>query len=336
MTPRERILMALRHEEPDFVPYTVSVDEEVAGRLDAHYGTPDWRKRIVQQIASSGVDLHREQQADGTWKDAFGCVWMDLNIFHTVDVPLKEPTLAGYELPELLPDDELEQMRERLERAPDLFRHAGIGMSFFERSWALRGFEDLMADFAENPKFIGELFDALMELHLPIVDRLCTLPVDCIRFGDDFGAQRGVLMGTTHWREVLKPRLAQMYGRAHEHGRYVMIHSCGDNSPIIEDLIEIGVDIFNPFQPEAQDVYAMKREYGRYITFNGGIGTQELLPRGTPEQITAEVERLCEEIGAGGGFILGTTKPILPDVPTENAVACFEAIVGQGERVAAG
>jgi uroporphyrinogen decarboxylase len=175
-----------------------------------------------------------------------------------------------------------------------------------------------------------------MELHLPIVDRLCTLPVDCIRFGDDFGAQRGVLMGTPHWREMLKPRLKQMYGRAHEHGKYVMIHSCGDNSPIIEDLIEIGVDIFNPFQPEAQDVYAMKREYGKYITFNGGIGTQELLPYGTPEQITAEVERLCREIGAGGGFIVGPTKPILPDVPTENAVACFEAIVGQGERVAAG
>jgi uroporphyrinogen decarboxylase len=115
-----------------------------------------------------------------------------------------------------------------------------------------------------------------------------------------------------------------------------MIHSCGDNSPIIEDLIEIGVDIFNPFQPEAQDVYAMKREYGKYITFDGGIGTQELLPRGTPEQITAEVERLCAEIGRGGGFILGTTKPILPDVPTENAVACFEAIVGQAEAVPAG
>jgi len=106
MTPRERILTALRHEEPDFVPYTIGIDKEVAGRLDAHYGTPEWRKRIVPQIASAGVNLRREQQADGTWRDAFGCVWMDGNIFHTVDVPLKQPTLAGYELPELLPDEE--------------------------------------------------------------------------------------------------------------------------------------------------------------------------------------------------------------------------------------
>ncbi|MBD3292486.1 MAG: hypothetical protein GF393_06150, partial [Armatimonadia bacterium] len=164
---------------------------------------------------------------------------------------------------------------------------------------------------------------------LELVDRVADLPIDGIRFGDDFGGQRGLIMGTPAWREFLKPRLARMYARAHEHGFDVWIHSCGDNSPGIEDLVEIGVDVFNPFQPEAQDVYDMNRQVGDRMTFEGGIGTQELLPMATPERIREEVERLCTEIGAGGGFIISPTKPIMPDVPTANAVACVEAILEQ-------
>jgi len=134
-------------------------------------------------------------------------------------------------------------------------------------------------------------------------------------------------MGPTHFREYLKPRLKVMYDLAHKHGKDVYIHSCGDNSPILADLIEIGLDVYNPFQPEPQDVYALKREYGKDLTFEGGIGTQVLLPFGTPEGIRAEIRRLKTEIGKGGGFIISPTKPILPDVPTENAVACVEAIL---------
>lgn len=134
-------------------------------------------------------------------------------------------------------------------------------------------------------------------------------------------------MGVRHWREFFKPRLKIAYERTHRRLKYVGIHSCADNSPIIEDLIETGVDIFNPFQPEAHDVYAMKHEYGKYITFWGGIGTQQLLPRGTPGEIWAEVRRIKRRIGAGGGLIVAPTKPTMADVPVENAVACIEAIL---------
>lgn len=325
MTPRERVLMSMAHHETDLVPYTISIDPDPAARLDEHYGGQEWRSRIVNHLGGCGVNWGH--QGAGEWTDLFGVRWVMGNIFHTTDVPLKEPTIKGYEWPELLPDEELEGHRQWAEASGHVFRIANIGLMFFERAWCLRGMENILADFAEHPKFVDELFDKLLELHLPLIDRLATLPVEAIGFGDDFGAQRGLIMGTTHWRRVLKPRLREMYQRAHNRGKYVQIHCCGDVSPIIEDLIEIGVDMYNPLQPEPQDVYAMKREYGRDITFDGGIGTQGLLPHGTPDGIRAEIRRLKRQLGRDGGFILSPTKPILPDVPTENAAACVEAIL---------
>lgn len=332
MTGKERIVAAIEHRETDFVPYVIPIDPQVGERLDACYGGPEWRRRIQTFHCGTGVQWGREELPDGTWRDSFGVVWRDSDgrgAWHSVDVPLKEPSLEGYEFPELLPDDELEHMRETLAGREDLYRTANIGMTFFERSWALRGMENILTDFLLHPQFAHELFERLMQMHLDIIERLATLPLDAIRFGDDFGQQRGLIMGTPVWREFLKPRLAKMYGRARELGMQVWIHSCGDNSPVMADLIEIGVDVYNPFQPEAHDVYALKRQFGDRITFEGGIGTQELLPRGTPEQIRAEIARLCREVGRGGGFILSPTKPILPDVPTANAVACVEAILEQ-------
>ncbi len=332
MTPRERIVATIEHRETGYVPYVIPIDPEVVERLNAHYGSDDWRERIHGFFQSSGVGWGAERDGKGRWTDLFGVVWEDApgaGAWHSVDVPLKRPTLEGYDFPELLPDDEFARMREAFSSPHERYRMVGLGMLFFERAWALRGMESILMDFRLYPEFAHELFDRLMQIHLELIDRLADLPIDAIRFGDDFGGQQGLIMGAPIWREFLKPRLAKMYGHAHEHGFDVWIHSCGDNSPVIEDLIEIGVDVFNPFQPEAQDVYAMNRAVGDRMTFEGGVGTQELLPRGTPEGIRAEIERLCDEIGRGGGFILSPTKPIMPDVPTENAVACVEAILEQ-------
>ncbi|MGD9498570.1 MAG: uroporphyrinogen decarboxylase family protein [Armatimonadota bacterium] len=332
MTPRERIIAALRHEETDYVPYVIPIDPPVVERLNRHYGSEQWRRRIQGFFEGGGVDWGREDLPDGTWADKFGVIWADApgpGAWHSVRVPLTEPTLAGYQWPELLPEEELARYRQAFSGPHDRYRLMNLGMLFFERAWALRGMENILMDFRLHPRFAHDLFEALMQIHLELIDRLAELPIDAIRFGDDFGAQCGLIMGTPIWREFLKPRLARMYARAHEHGFDVWIHSCGDNSPILGDLIEIGVDVFNPFQPEAQDVYEMKRRWGQRISFEGGIGTQELLPRGTPAQIRAEVRRLCREVGRGGGFIISPTKPIMPDVPIENAVACVEAILEQ-------
>ncbi len=174
-----------------------------------------------------------------------------------------------------------------------------------------------------------ELMEGLMEAHLAAIKLVARTKVDAIWLGDDVGAQKGLIMGKPHWETYLKPRLARMYTAVRESGKVLGIHTCGDNTEIIGEYIDMGVQIIDPFQPEAMDVYSLKREYGSEVTFKGGIGTQVLLPHGNPEGIRSEINRLLVECGKGGGFILEPTKPIMADVPTANAVACIETMIAQ-------
>ena len=245
---------------------------------------------------------------------------------------MKEPSLKGFQWPELVDDSDIPKIEKFCQDRKDKFTMYSFGLLFFERAWALRGMENILMDFVIHREFVEELLDKLMQLQLDGLDKVLPLPVDGIRFGDDFGAQKGLIMGTGYWRELLKPRLAKMYGKARDAGKVVAIHSCGDNTEIMDDLIEIGVQILNPFQPEATDIFEMKRVYGKSITFNGGIGTQVTLPHGTPEEVRQEVETCARVLGKDGGYVMETTKPLRPEVPTENAVAALETIIAEAHR----
>jgi uroporphyrinogen decarboxylase len=139
-----------------------------------------------------------------------------------------------------------------------------------------------------------------------------------------------VTLGAERWRRFLKPRWAQLFAATHEAGKLVLCHSCGSVVEIIPDLIEIGLDVLESCQPEAEGMnpYALKRRFGRDLTFWGGLGTQSTIPFGTPAEIRAEVAKLKREMARGGGYILAPAKPLQPETPTANAVAVFESFVG--------
>ena len=211
--------------------------------------------------------------------------------------------------------------------ALDVFTTASVGYGVFERAWAIRGMEDLLADAAAEPDAAELLFERVAEHQMQILELVLELPVDGVRFSDDWSDQRGVMIGPERWRRMLKPRTARLYGRARRAGKFVVNHSCGNLSDILPDLIEIGLDVIQSVQPEAMDVYALKREYGRDVTFWGGLGSQSILPFGTPAQIRAEVKRLVDEMGLGGGYILGPAKAVLEDTPAANFAAVLEAFL---------
>ncbi len=332
MKPRELVYAAINHEEVGFVPFQLSFTEEVSQALDDYWGGPGPRAKAKSLMAGTSPKLPETALDEPRYRDAWGVTWTKLNIPHIEEPVLREPSLAGYEFPDLSDDSLYGHVDEFLEGHEDQFRVFGMGMSFFERAWALRGMENILCDMMLNEGFVNELFDRLMELHLIAIGKVQGKPFDAFRFGDDFGAQRGLIMGDACWRRHLKPRLKRMYGAAHDAGFRVMIHSCGDNSSIMGDLVEIGVDVFNPFQPEAMDVFEMKRLHGPGITFSGGIGTQGRMVHGTPDDVRREVRELLQVVGRGGGLIAETTKPIRPETPVENAAACVEELVAQMER----
>ena len=337
MKPRDYVLEQIHHHETSPVPFTLNFEGNVGERLDAHYGTEAWRERLTPYIVSVGaVDSEDSEPIDEAHtRDAYGSVWRtDRRPKHLEVAAISEPSFEHYTFPgpdRLLKPEQKQEAREKCEQHADSFLVSSIAWGLFERSWVLRGFENAMMDAIAEPDFYEELLDKLTDLYLAFVEYAVDLPVDAIMFGDDWGDQRGVILGPERWRKFIKPRWAKLYDVAHAHGKLVMSHCCGSVAEIMPDIIEIGLDVLESVQPEAAGMnpYELKKKWGDRITFWGGLGSQSTIPFGTPEDIRREVRQLCREMGRGGGYILAPAKGLQPETSTENAVAIVEAFTQQ-------
>jgi uroporphyrinogen decarboxylase len=338
LTQKERVTAQIQHQETDFVPYTIGFEGDVAERLDVYYGDQHWRDLVdsairLLPIPSDGLLV--DMDAGQTYTDVYGTTWrVDARPFHMVTPALKESSLKDYQMPsvEACFDPDWEDRASAFIAAwHDHFVVGFIGFGLFERTWTLRGFEGALTDSAANPAFYEELAERLVRHQMLLIERVLSLPVDGMMFSDDWGYQHGVLLGAKRWRQVIKPRLARMYAQVHAAGKYTLNHCCGSIVDIIPDLIEIGLDVLESVQPEADGMnpYELKRRFGKHITFWGALGSQSTIPFGTPAQIRAEVARLCGEMGQGGGYILAPAKDLQPETPTENAAAVVEAFLQQ-------
>ncbi len=333
MKPRDIVLEQIHHRETSPIPFTLPFEEGVDKRLDEHYGGTGWRERIPPYITQvTTVDHDRQVEIDEThYRDGFGSVWSTAGRpFHLEQPGLKAPNFDEYEFPEadFFIDPGLREWAVGVcERNPDSFRVAGFGWGVFERSWNIRGFEQVLADVIEEPEFYEELLDRITELHLEFVKASVELPVDGIFFSDDWGDQRGVLIGPERWRRFFKPRAAKLYQAAHDAGKLALSHCCGSVADIMPDIIEIGLDVLESVQPEAMSPYELKKKWGDKIAFWGGLGSQSTIPFGTRQDIFDEVQHLCAEMPRGGGYILAPAKGLQPETSGENAAAVLEAFL---------
>ena len=333
---KERVVAQIQHQETDPIPYTLGFEGDITERVDAYYGGDAWRSLIENAIHQiPGSQLGVGETSERYYTDPFGSKWdVRGRPFHLVEPALTTPSLSELVFPDLdaLFDQKWKnEILQAVRQSQDAFTVVGFGFGLFERTWALRGFEHALMDAAIRPDFYDELVERVAEHQIEILGRLLGLPVDGIMFSDDWGYQRGVLLGPERWRRFLKPRLARMYARVREAGKYVLTHCCGSIEAILPDVIEIGLDVYQSVQPEAVDSnpYKLKKKYGQQITFWGGLGSQSTIPFGTPPEIRAEIAKLCREMGRGGGYILGPAKALQPGTPTENAVAVVEAFLQQ-------
>lgn len=196
----------------------------------------------------------------------------------------------------------------------------------FERAWALRGFENFMMDIMINVDFAETLLDKITEYQMMVAKRYIEAGVTCGRTGDDYGAQTGMLMSPSVWRNMLKPRLKRIWDVYKQAGLPVIHHSCGDVRPIIPDFIEMGLDVLNNVQSEAMPIEELSMKYGKDLTFYGGISTQKVLPFGTPDDVRNEVKKCIDVLGKNKGYIISPSIAITSDVPIENINALLEAI----------
>ena len=141
--------------------------------------------------------------------------------------------------------------------------------------------EKLLIDFVDHPAFVHELFAAIVDYNVAQVGKALKYDIDAVYFGDDWGQQRGLQMGPRLLASLPATALERMYGVVRAAGKFVMIHSCGDVDELFEELIALGVNCFNPFQPEVMDVYALLPAYRGRLAFHGGMSTQRTLPFGS-------------------------------------------------------
>jgi uroporphyrinogen decarboxylase len=200
--------------------------------------------------------------------------------------------------------------------------------TIFETAWALRGLERLMMDFALNPDRAERVLDIPYQYHLTAAKKLVQLGVDMIWVGDDVGTQEAMMISPAHWRRFLKPRMAAFISeiKALNPQLKVAYHSDGMITPIIPELIEIGVDVLNPIQPACMDPALIKQQFGDKLCFWGSIDEQRTLPFGTPTDVQREILERLNTIGRNGGLILAPTHHVQLDTPLENFWAMHSVI----------
>ena len=239
-----------------------------------------------------------------------------------------------YPLPDLKDPRRYQGLRESVEEIHqrNLAAVGGLQQTVFEIAWGIRGFAELMMDFTVNPQMANLLLDRITELRCFQGAQLARAGVDVIMLGDDVGMQDRMLLNPDLWRQWLKPRLRKVIEsvQAYEPDTIVFYHSDGAIEPIIADLIDIGVSVLNPVQPECMDPGAIRAKYGRHLSFWGTVGIQTTLPFGKPDEIAECVKNRINTLGRDGGLLISPTHAIEPDVPWENLMAFVEACKSYG------
>ncbi len=242
--------------------------------------------------------------------------WSDLDAYlaHGTPDPLEAGRLDGV-LPAL-----------RLHGATKYF-DGKANLALFERLHCLRGMEQTLGDFYEAPGEIERLLDALTDYFVGLVEAWARLPnVDAIYLTDDWGTQQALMIAPAMWRRLFAARYRRICDEAHRRGLAIIFHSCGNIFGIIGDLIDAGVDVVNPLQPEALDLRKVAAEFGGKVSFWGGLSDQDVVVM-TPAQVRDEVRRAIDLLGApfGNRYVLSLSNVMMPEVPIENLAALFEA-----------
>jgi uroporphyrinogen decarboxylase len=225
-------------------------------------------------------------------------------------------------------DFDFAPLQDEADANADRVRVGGLWTGILGDSYRMLGFQNFLCTLAADPDLAHALVDRMTEMYLALHAAYFEAlkgRLDVWFFGNDFGSQDPLLFSTAMWDDFFFENVRRLTALAHGYGLKVMMHSCGAIAPLIPLLIEAGVDILKPVQPQSMDFADLHAKYGDRLSFSGTIGTQRLMPYGTPEEIRAEVRRNLAVAGPKGGLFCCPTHMLEPEVPGENVEAYVEA-----------
>ena len=309
----------------------VAIDEDTLNALEIDtrgiHGKPParWHDIVIDEntyISEWGIKYHMPE----------GGLYYDM-----VENPLKGKNieyLDEFKWPDPEDPGRIEGLRERAAALHREGKYAIVGdmieTGIFEPCWYLRGFEDFLMDLMINKDFARALMRKMVDCQLRRYEVFLDAVgeyLDIVFVGDDLATAQSTIMSVDLYREMVKPFQKEYFAGIKSMTKAKLLyHSCGNIMPFLDDLVEIGVDILDPVQVSAQgmDTKVLKERWGDKLCFWGAIDTSYVLPKGTPDEVAAEVRRRVAELGPEG-YVVNSVHDIQPDVPPENVVAMFRA-----------
>jgi uroporphyrinogen decarboxylase len=345
MNSRERVLLAINHQEPDRVPLDWSGEPEVSTALQAHFGLrshEELLRHLHVDLRHVGLQLKADpdKPAVGGLDDIWGVrhtprtTYSGYVYHHPLahletqqdldDFPWPDPAALDYE-----------SYPARLDAVGDYARVGGWSNRILWTGIEMAGLEKFMYMLFERPELIHALLRRITDYCYEVGARSYPLvrgKLDIVSHGSDFGTQQDTWMSLPMWREFVKPHFARLFALAKENGFKVYLHSDGAIRRLIPDLIEIGLDVLDPIQVRAagMDPVGLKRDFGDRLAFHGAIDVQYTLPFGTCDEVRDEVLERLRTLGRGGGFILNNSHSLLPEFPLANVVTMYETAYESG------
>ncbi|HEX7573190.1 MAG TPA: uroporphyrinogen decarboxylase family protein [Bacteroidota bacterium] len=340
MNSRERVHAALNRQKTDRVPIWFWYHPETSRRLAEALAIPppfvadalgdDIRQTWVgNNNAMEGIVHDREGEGH---TDSWGIRWVRQGGFNQVEKsPLAdagEEEILKYEFPYGHTGELLSAMDAVLASPGRRFIGCDISPCLLELMFRVRGMEEALLDLAATPETSRAFLKKAADFSIHLAREACTrFPLDWLWTGDDVGSQRSMIISPQRWRDMIGPQLARIFSAGKSAGVRVAYHSCGSIRPIIPDLIAMGLDVLNPIQCNCpgMDPAELKREFGKELSFMGGLDTQHLLPEGRPEEVFRATKELIDVMTDGGGYILAASHTVPPETPLENIFAMYEA-----------
>ncbi len=354
MKPRERVEIALNHEEADRCPMQISFTPEFAERLrddmeirgqrvhNPHGGgnTYELERALGEDMLLTSVgwaNSYYMHEAD--YVDEWGVGWTNqpyetpFGIGHYTEIishPLaNEKAISSYQPPDPNRAELYLDAEQVIQDFKAEYWIVGVTVTtIFETAWALRGLEQLLLDMVLDSDLANHILDIPYHYHLVAAKKLVEMGADMIWTGDDIGAQNKMLISPMMWRMYFKPRMANFISELKSLNPKIKVayHTDGNVYPIITELIEIGIDVLNPIQPASMNPSQIKDEFGDRLCFWGSVDEQHTLPFCTPAEVEAEIIERLKTIGKGGGLVISPTHHVQLDTPLENFWAMVKTI----------
>jgi uroporphyrinogen decarboxylase len=328
------VIAAIQHEELDYTPHNVVFTSQMLQHMVKHTGNPGYLSTIDNHIET--ISLRKKEipvaGRQEHFVDEFNVIWnksgVDKDIGAAVDFQIDDiDALAAFEPPEVDEAYIRSQCSRLMENKSDRFAFASVGFTLFERSWSLCGMENMLCYMITDPDVVESLMEKLADYNIKKARIALEYDIDGVLYGDDWGQQKGLIMGAPLWRELIAPHVARMYAVVKDAGKFIGQHSCGDNSEILDELIGMGLNVYQTFQPEIYDIHEYKKKLEGRLTIWGGISAQRQLPFLTPSEIYDLTRNTMAVLGEGGGYIASPTHAAPGDIPPENIDAMVRAFL---------